>query len=213
MEHKYNTHLTKTLKYYFTAKDSVVSSGYSYEIKWQDEVSIDSVDQKLFYSEYAWVVLSCGMRERVIRKKFEELSRVFEYWENPAIISRHASKYKKEALKIFNHTAKINAIVWMAKYLSTTNLTQEINFLKEKGTEYLCKFPFLGPATSQHFAKNIGIFISKPDRHLLRISKYLGYNSPDLLCKQISSIIGEKESIVDLILWRYATLNRSYLSA
>ncbi len=212
MEVRLSTHLKNTLRYYYTAKQVVVSSGYEHEIFWQDIVNVQNVDIRSFYSEYAWVVLSSGMRESVIKNKFIELSDVFENWENPSLVNSCQNKYRQEALKIFNHSKKIEAIIWMAKYLSKIEIKDEIALIQNEGIEYLYSYPYLGPATSLHFAKNIGFYVSKPDRHLLRISDLLGYTSPDILCKKISSVIGEKESIVDLILWRYATLNRNYLT-
>jgi hypothetical protein len=212
MEVRLSTHLKKTLRYYYTAKQEVLSSGYEYEIFWQDIVDVEKITVRSFYSEYAWVVLSSGMRESVIKNKFTNLTDVFENWENPGLISANQSKYTRKGLTVFNHEKKIQAIIWMAKHLSNVYLKDEIILIKEQGVEHLCKYPFLGPATSLHFAKNIGFHVSKPDRHLLRISDFLGYPSPEILCKKISSVIGEKESIVDLILWRYATLNKKYLT-
>ncbi len=73
-------------------------------------------------------------------------------------------------------------------------------------------FPYLGNATVFHLAKNLGINVAKPDRHLLRISNCLGYKCPNNLCEEISLTIDEKVSLVDLVLWRYATLDKNYLS-
>jgi hypothetical protein len=212
MEVKFSPQFKRTLRYYYTAKDAVVSSGYAHEIYWQDIVSPEKIDVKSFFSEYAWVVLSSGMRETVIKNKFTELTGVFENWENPSVITMNRNKYFKKALKVFNHEKKIDALLWMADRLTKTQLEEEVSCIKERGVEYLYDYPFLGPATSLHFAKNIGFIVAKPDRHLLRISSFLGYSSPEVLCKKISDVIGEKESIIDLILWRYATLNKKYLT-
>lgn len=212
MVNKSNPKLQKTLKFYFAAKDVVVSSGYHHEIIWQDKISLNNMSLKEFFSEYVWVVLSSGMKETVVRKKFYELSVLFGFWSDPFIICQTSERYRKEALLIFNNPGKIKAIFWMADFLTRNSIQGELDLIKEQGVEYLQSYPFLGPATSYHFAKNIGVLVSKPDRHLVRISDFLGYSSPHLLCKQISSILGEKESIVDLILWRYATLKKNYLT-
>ena len=76
---------------------------------------------------------------------------------------------------------------------------------------YLQTFPFMGPATSYHLAKNLGMDVVKPDRHLLRITCAVGYESPDAMCRDIGTTVGERLSVVDLVLWRYATLNPAYL--
>ena len=76
---------------------------------------------------------------------------------------------------------------------------------------YLESFPFIGPITKFHLAKNIGIDVAKPDRHLSRISKMLGFASVQELCESISQRIDEKVSVVDLVIWRYATIDKKYL--
>lgn len=212
MEANFSPHFKKTLRYYFNAKQVVINSGYEYEILWQDIVNIGKISAKSFYSEYSWVVLSSGMKERVIREKFTTLTNIFENWEQPFLISANPNKYIRMGLKVFNHEKKMQAIAWMGNYLTIVSVEDEITSIRNNGIKYLLNYPYLGPATSLHFAKNIGFHVSKPDRHLIRISGFLGYTSPEYLCKKISSVIGEKESIVDLVLWRYATLNKDYLS-
>ena len=74
----------------------------------------------------------------------------------------------------------------MAKHLNQISFLDEITNIKNIGLNYLERFPFLGPATSRlHFAKNLGFPISKPDRHLIRISNRFGFSSPILFCKAI----------------------------
>jgi hypothetical protein len=199
------------LRYYYKAKQSVYSNGYFYEIYWQERQNIDSINLQSFFSEYSWVVLSSGMRESVIKKKFSELSNVFNNWNDPIAISKKNVAIRNKALKIFNNAPKIDAILFMAKYLCSTTVKNEIELISTLGCAYLEKFPFLGPATSLHFAKNLGFVVSKPDRHIVRISEKFGYNCPAKFCTEISQHTGEKVSVVDIILWRYATLDKNYL--
>lgn len=77
---------------------------------------------------------------------------------------------------------------------------------------YLRTFPYMGPATSYHLAKNLGMDVVKPDRHLIRISSVAGYECPEAMCRDIAATAGERLSVVDLVLWRYATLNPEYLN-
>ena len=39
-----------------------------------------------------------------------------------------------------------------------------------------------------------------------------GYASPSAMCRRIAEVVGDKDSVVDLVLWRYATLDREYLT-
>ncbi len=81
----------------------------------------------------------------------------------------------------------------------------------DDGVDYIAQFPFMGPATSYHFAKNIGLPVAKPDRHLNRIASTVGYSNPHAMCQDIAQFIGDKISVVDLVMWRYATLDKNYL--
>ncbi len=69
----------------------------------------------------------------------------------------------------------------------------------------------MGEATSFHLAKNIGLNVAKPDRHLVRMSSALGFESVNILCSEISNLIEENISLIDLVLWRYATLDKNYI--
>ena len=66
-------------------------------------------------------------------------------------------------------------------------------------------------AIAFHFAKNIGLDVVKPDRHLLRIASILGYNCPHKLCFDILELTNERISVVDLVFWRYEVTNKNYL--
>lgn len=201
------------LRYYYNAKQVVYNSGYFFEIYWQERQNIDTIDQNRFFSEYSWVVLSSGMKESVIRKKFDELTSIFCNWYSPAYVIENQLSIRKKALKAFNNPLKINALFFMANYLCSASIKDEVNSILKSGVQYLEKFPYLGPATSLHFAKNLGFNVSKPDRHLVRISEKFGFNCPLTFCKKISKYTGEKESVVDIVLWRYATLDKRYLDS
>lgn len=202
----------KLLRYYYNAKQAVYSSGYFFEIYWQEKQNIDSIDTRSFFTEYSWVVLSSGMREKVIRNKFVQISSIFNEWIAPNLIVANQHSIRRKALKVFNNPSKIDALFFMANYLCSTSIEHEITCVVANGVKYLEKFPYIGPATSFHFAKNLGFDVSKPDRHLIRISEKFGFDCPKTFCKKISKYTGEKESVIDIVLWRYATLDKNYLS-
>lgn len=65
-------------------------------------------------------------------------------------------------------------------------------------------FSFIGPITSWHLAKNLGLQIAKPDRHLIKFASRVGYGEDvQGLCTNIANVSGEPVNVVDLILWRY----------
>lgn len=197
---------------YLYAKNTVANSGYSKEIEWQRNVSIDSCTESDFLRESAWVILNSGMRESVIRSLFLQISAAFHNWESAHLINDRASQCRSDALMLFGHIGKIDAILKIAEIVCTNGYTEIKRQICLDPIEYLCKFPYMGPATSKHLAKNIGINLSKPDRHLCRIAEATGFGDPDELCSVIQEYTHDNKSVVDIVLWRFATLTPNYES-
>jgi hypothetical protein len=190
----------------------VYQHGFFSEIYWQEKTNMASVDDSTFLSEHAWVVLSSGMNVKVVEKLFTSLAPVFGNWEDAGYILNNRVLIKTDALQRFAHSSKLDAMIYMAVHIATHGLTETMKSIQRCGPEFLEQFPFLGPATSRHLAKNLGFNISKPDRHLARISKKFGYTNTDFLCQEISEITGDKMNVIDVVLWRYATINHNYLN-
>jgi hypothetical protein len=203
--------LSELASAYMRAKRHVIDSGYAYEIDWQDAVAFDSITERDFLREAAWVVLSCGMRESVIRSKFPAISLAFLEWESAERIVTHRRACYEKALGYFNHHKKMEAILNIAEHVLESKFPIVQNFVRQDGIGYLMQLPYMGPATSRHFAKNIGLSMAKPDRHLVRIAIRTGYQSPQTMCGDIAATVGDKVAVVDLVLWRYATLHKNYL--
>lgn len=196
---------------YFCAKETVIREGYGQEIDWQREVSLSTLNESRFLKESAWVILSSGMNEVVIRKIFPKISDVFFCWESSETIYRNQSRCLESALTIFNNPPKIKAIIEIAKEISDVGFDNSLKSIETKGVSYLKKFPYIGPTTSYHLAKNIGFYVAKPDRHLVRVAKAAGYGNPHRLCLDLAEIVGDDIRVVDLVIWRYATLHKNYL--
>lgn len=197
---------------YMTAKESVIGAGFAAEIDWQDRLDFGDVTEQDFLREAAWVILSAGMKETVVRTKFPAVSRAFVHWTSARAIVRRSAQCRQSALSVFAHEGKTEAILFLATVVSRTGFDTVCTRIKEEGVDYLRSFPYLGPATALHLAKNLGLNVVKPDRHLVRISKRTGYSSPDAMCRHIAEIVGDKEAVIDVVLWRYATLTQSYLA-
>ena len=71
-------------------------------------------------------------------------------------------------------------------------------------------FPYVGEVTVFHLAKNLGIDTAKPDRHLSRMATILGYSDAHELCWEMADVSGDMVRVVDLVLWRFATLRPEY---
>lgn len=197
---------------YLSAKETVVRSGFAAEIDWQDQRRLEKVTEAMFLRETAWVILSSGMREAVIRQRFSDISLAFLNWISANEIVRHSRQCKQKAIAVFQHVRKIDAIITSAKMLATMGLEHVKSQIDMAGVNALRTFPFIGPVTAWHLAKNLGLDVVKPDRHLCRISEAAGFASPLELCKVISDRVGDRLAVVDVVLWRFATLQRDYIS-
>jgi len=200
--------LRRIAKAYLIAKKLVIEKGYAQEIDWQYGVSLDDLDERTFLRESAWVILNSGMREKVIRQLFGNISNAFFNWNSANLITQNAKTCKELALRHFNHETKIEAILYIVKRISTQGFCTIIDGIKQTGVNYLKQFPFLGPVTSIHLAKNIGLPLAKPDRHLIRFVSKVGYSNVQNLCEDISKTTDDPVSVVDIVLWRYSTLYR-----
>ncbi len=196
---------------YMIAKEAVIQSGYAHEVDWQECVALDDLTEQVFLREAAWVVLSAGMRETVVRSKFPDVSRAFLYWSSGGAIVRRGEECQRNALAVFGNHRKIDAILNIARIVSEEGFDRVRQLVSQEGVDFIERLPFMGPATKYHLAKNLGVLVVKPDRHLLRVAKTAGYSSPASLCEHIAEIVGDTVSVVDLVIWRYATLNREYL--
>lgn len=196
---------------YFFAKQYIINKGFASEIDWQDGLDFEKVNETKLLEEFTWVVLASGMNDKVVKKVFPSIKSImYDFKSSELIYKRRVSCFNK-ALQIFNHPGKIKAILFLAEYVYKNSF----GFIKSKiateGIEFIQTLPYMGQATSFHLAKNLGIEVAKPDRHLNRIAKALGFKGPSELCKQLSITISEKASLIDLVLWRYATLDKKYL--
>jgi len=197
---------------YFMAKAVVVRAGYLPEIRWQGSISFDVVGESDFLREYAWVVLTCGMRESVVRRKFSTLSRCFWNWDSASAIAATTDTCRRLALRVFNHRGKIDAILCVATSLAHGRFDAFKESLRNDLLGELERLPYIGPTTRYHLAKNLGMDVAKPDRHLCRIARSLGFQSPQHLCSCIAEATGDAVRVVDLVLWRFATLTSSYVT-
>lgn len=204
--------LRKLAKAYYVAKGALLRNGFAEELDWQYGVTIEGLTEREFLRETAWVVLSSGMSENVIRSKFESISRAFYNWKSSEVIAQHPRVCKAEAFSYFGHGPKLDAVIKIATHVYETGFSAVIDNVKDRGVTYLMQFPFLGPATSYHLAKNIGLPVAKPDRHLVRIAESLGYYSVQQLCADIASATGEPIPIVDLVLWRFSRKHQKYVN-
>jgi len=198
---------------YVKAKLNVLAGGFGEEILWQRAVRTDDLTESSLLRECAWVILSSGMRECIIRRKFPDITSAFLNWATAGLIHSNRDECIRSALPHFRNLPKITAIAETADIIYVRGfeaVRKEITY-DPLGT--LRQFPFIGPRTSYHVAKNVGLSVAKPDRHLCRLAELTGYQNPQALCEEIAQYIGDPIAVVDDVLWLFASFNSDYLEA
>jgi hypothetical protein len=191
------------LRMYGTAVDYVRMAGLESEIAWQRDACPEEVSESSFLREAAWVVLCSGFREAIVRRIFNYVSLCYCDWESAAAISEAGSACVFSASAVFGHKAKLNALVDIARCIEREGFAAVKAGILCDPIDTLRKLPFIGPVTVWHLAKNLGFDAAKPDRHLVRIAEYYGFDHPHAFCSAIAQVSGEPIKVVDLVVWRF----------
>ncbi|OPX61892.1 hypothetical protein [Methanoregula sp. PtaB.Bin085] len=199
------------LKYAF-AKTIVQDEGFQDEISWQSTLCFNDLNETTFLREIAWVILTCGMKESIIRNRFEDISRCFFQWSSAQKILSNREKCQRSALKIFNNEQKIAAILYAADQINNIGFKTIKRKIQSNPITFLQTFDYIGPVTVYHLAKNIGLPVAKPDRHLVRIATQENYPDVQSFCGDISRMSGDPIPVVDIVFWRFATIDHDYLN-
>lgn len=202
---------SQLLEAYLTAHELVVASGFAAEIDWQDGQCLDAVSESDFLREAAWVILSAGMRETVVRGRFGRVTTAFYDWQSADVIARRRDQCIRRASVAFNHVGKLSAIGDVAIRLAEVGFEVFRDRLRSDGLNELQRLPFIGPVTRYHLAKNLGLDVVKPDRHLVRMAHAAGFDEPEAMCRIVAEVTGDRLATIDIVLWRFATLERGYL--
>lgn len=195
--------LGAALRIFSEAAEYVRTNRLEAEVEWQRRTSYANATERDLLRETAWVILCTGFRESVVRKVFDYVSLCFCDWESSAIIIDTFPACRDAALATFRNRAKLDAIVETARQIHAIGFASIKQTIHRDPINELQRFPYIGPVTAWHLAKNLGFDVAKPDRHLARISRRLGYQSAWQLCDSIAAVTGETVKVIDLILWRY----------
>lgn len=195
---------------YLDIKEHLIRVGYADEIDRQTDVCFEETTESDFLREAAWVVLSSGFRESVLRRHFHRITEAFLFWRSAAEIASEAADCRQRAVSAFANDRKIDAIVEICGRVAQCGFRQVKGRVRTRGVNYLQELPYMGPVTAHHLAKNLGMDVVKPDRHLKRMARTSGYECPARMCSEIGQVVGDSLKVIDLVLWRYATLDRQY---
>jgi hypothetical protein len=200
------TKRTKAVELFRDAEDAILAAGFGWEAQWQRRRAVDGLTESDFLREAAWVVLCSGFRETVVRKVFDYVSLCFCDWESAREITAHRRACIETAAARFANRRKLAAVADIAELVQAQGFALVSGRLKHDPIGQLQSFPFIGPTTSWHLAKNLGFNVAKNDRHLARLATCTGYRDAHELCDVIAEQTGELKSVIDVVLWRFATL-------
>lgn len=195
---------------YMAFKESVVAAGFAAEIDWQADLDFECVSETDFLREAAWVILTSGFSESIVRGRFPAVSRAFHFWCSAAHIAAHRQHCERSALDVFGNRRKIRAILSIVEGVARNGFPTIKAELRVRKIQFLRELPYIGPVTAYHLGKNLGLDVVKPDRHLVRMAHKTGYECPRAMCSAVADIVGDPISVIDIVFWRYATLNREY---
>ena len=195
---------------YMELKEFVIRAGYDHEVDWQSDLDFERTTETDFLREAAWVVLSSGFRESVVRQYFQRISKAFLDWHSAEQINACRELCQNQAISVFGNRRKIEAITEIVKRVADDGIDHVKMRIRSCGVEYLQELPHIGPVTSYHLAKNLGLGVVKPDRHLVRVAHITGHGSPMEICSKVAGTVGDSLAVIDLVFWRYATLDKDY---
>lgn len=169
----------------------------------------DNLHESTLLREFAWVVLSSGFREKIVRRIFSNISLCFFDWSSSKEINESRDICILSALDVFKFRRKIVAIADGAKIIAERNFEEFRDAIQRDALFTLRSLPFVGPVTVFHLAKNIGFSYAKPDRHLVRLSERHGYDDTNQFCSAVSRLTGLPVPHVDTVLWRLSEMGQS----
>jgi hypothetical protein len=195
--------LEGALRVFAAATTYMANSGRDAEVQWQRQVALEEFTETDLLREAAWVILCSGFRERIVRRVFDYVSLCFCDWESASAILDADPICRTAAMVSFRNPTKLGAIVAAALYINGQGFLAFKQAVLAAPLTELQRLPFIGPVTVWHLAKNLGLDVAKPDRHLARISSAFGFHDADQFCTAIARVVGERRKVVDLIVWRY----------
>ncbi|WP_432263035.1 hypothetical protein [Cupriavidus sp. TMH.W2] len=175
---------------YARLRAEVAAAGYAGEIAWSGSIAPVN-DADTFGREFVFIVCNSGMKAQIARSIFERVM---------VAVEAGAS-----AMTVFGHKGKAGAIdrVWhdrarhLAAYLRAGTPAAQLAYLES--------LPWIGGITKWHLAKNFGLDVAKPDRHLVRVAAAYGL-TVDGLCENLAKATGDRIATVDTVIWRACNL-------
>jgi hypothetical protein len=188
----------------YRAALAYVSEHCSDELEWVRGISPDLLDQMTcaeFLEEYCWVVYASGFRVSTLTQKFAALKDAFCGFDIEGICKLESLE---QALVVINNRRKAEGFVEGCRRIHAEGFQGFKARAKTTGMDALQSLPYIGSVTKKHLARNIGLLdVSKDDLWLVRLAQEFGASGVGELTAFLSQQSGEKQGVVDLVLWRF----------
>lgn len=214
------------IEFYKEAKQFCIEQGYQWEIELVYNRTWEQAQPDHFFAEYCFVVFNAGMKNQVAQKIYEKFMATMNMELHGSTMQDTADlRIKSLDVSVIGHKGKREAIrTAMSEYQRWFKELQDITPKKQRFYEvlllktahkrtinevrvaYLETLPWIGKITKYHLARNLGIDVAKPDRHLVRLSEKFGFRDVHEMCEYISKNSDERVGVVDLVLWRSLNL-------
>jgi len=173
---------TDILTFYQKAKEICIRSGYQNEIDWVEKRKLEDQTADDFGRQFMYVILNSGMNNKIAEGIYV--------------------KAMKHGMMAIGHPGKRAAIIkglemkeqWFNELKSKKTLNEQLTFLES--------LPWIGPITKYHLARNLGIDVAKPDRHMVKVAHHFNFPNVQKLCEAVSLKTDERIGTVDVVLWR-----------
>jgi len=178
-------------------------------------ISLRDIGIQDFFKEYSMVCLASGFRWGVIDALLNDLSEAFHGWDLYKIAGDEGNVFDN-AIDVFGHKGKINAIIDTAVLLASWSDDEFEEFIQEltnikspesPGLAHLRRFRYIAKITQFHLARNLGLDFPKPDRLLTRAAVKYGYPKTHQgvfdFARRICEETNEREGVVDFVIWRF----------
>jgi len=176
------------IDFYAEAREFVVRAGYFWELETVQNRYFKDMDSAAFLEAYVFCVFNVGMKNQVAQIMFD---RFCGSECDPKTIGH---PYKREAIR----TALEKFPEWWGGLLNCSTDMERVEFLDT--------LPMIGAITKYHLARNLGMDVAKPDRHLVRLIKQFQFGNVQEMCKFVADVTDDRIGTVDVVLWRAANL-------
>jgi hypothetical protein len=193
---------------YFKKALAFTRKFYGEQIAQIESIRHENVTPESFFCEYIWVVHATGFSARTVGKFIDRLITAYGHWQTLGTESFNDSFIRVRT--VCNNLPKARAVHTVAtrmvkEIINEGRSWEDFRTVELSSPQVLQRLPYVGKVTCFHLARNIGLLeCVKPDLHLVRLAKYWGYPSCEIMCRSVCPE-GMPLGIVDLVFWYAAS--------